>query len=243
MADDVGLVELRARVREDADIVNDTARYPDATIDRAIQAAGHFVYDNILSRFDRYGSTTGSLTNISTSGTVELWTAPTNFYRLYLIRGLVGNDWKELFPIPEELRVSLRNVIDPNGRPFYDFVGNSIQLLPAPTFNRQFVIEYAPTFPHLAVAVVGPPAVAAVDFPGVNGWEDAVVAYAVWKLKRRDDRVSPDDDTEVTRTLARISLQAGKRNEHRPRRLRDVYDVSGADTEYAPGPLELHRMT
>lgn len=234
--DDVSLVTLRTRLREHADIVNETARYPDATIDRLLDEAGHFVYDAILARFEGYNRTTGQATNAATSGTVEFWTIPANFYKLYLVRFNFTGLWVRLRLLREEERVSLRNSVTAILPPKYDLFGNTLQLLPAPSFDAQVFLEYAPTFPHLAV---GPPA---VDFPGVNGWEDAVLAHAKVLVRRRDDMDTADAERDEARTMARITLMAGSRNESEPRRLRDVYSRS-QDVEYAPSLIDLHYLT
>lgn len=223
MAATVTLTELRARVREVADMETgaQSSHFADNTeLDRAInRALKQLVNELTIARGDDYYATSTTTTTVAGTATTGL---PANFFQLLKVLVTDGSSWHTLDRWELEELAELRAMESAGGgASIFDYryrvIGANIEIRPVPTTSSHTLhIYYLKVFPALVAD--------ADTVDGINGWEDWAVYTAGADLLNKEE--SFEQARELLRQRAVLDRQikalAGSRDAGRPYTIQDV---------------------
>ena len=219
----VQLQQLRARVRERADLENSQFVTTDE-LDVYINQSVSELYDLLVAS---YGSDY-FLAEYAFSTVIgqEDYALPYNFYRLrgldltvnginYTIERFMfreRNRWQSASP------VLVYNSNIPNIR--YRIVGTNIRLQPEPAAVYAFTLHYVPTAMRLISTTD------TIESEIVDGWSEYIVLDAAIKCLNKEESDTTGLSARLERMRERIMSMA-ERDEGEPERVVDVHDLQG----------------
>lgn len=175
------LLQLRTRIRQRADLVNNNF-CTDIEINDYINTDTTELYDLLVAAYEDYFVNTSTLTTDGTNYSYALATAPTpvmtNFYKLMGIDRLLSSG--ATIPLRKwNWRERSKRAIS-SEYPRYRLQGDNIEFKIVPTGGLTLQIYWIPTCPLL---------VADIDtFDGVNGWEEIVVLNGAIKCLNKKEQ-------------------------------------------------------
>lgn len=164
---------------------------------------------------------------LQTTGGVDVYSLPTDFYRLRGVDAmqgpagatLLGNDWFRLEPYGFAERDRYRSVRYQAAIPKYHLEGQSIRLAPAPQGLVSINLWYVPVPPRLVSADQ------TVDM--VNGWEETIVQMVLCRCMERQRQDCSDFKVELTRQVTRLMDNSRDRDRGSPKRAIDPRAAGG----------------
>lgn len=215
------LSDITLRAQQRADMVNGTF-ISTSEWTSMVNASASALWDRLV---EAYGSDfeVASAYSITTDGTNDSYTLPTDFYRLLGVDlQLNGSQyvtiWK--FNFADRNRYTLPNIQTMWGRTNvrYRLRGGSIWFIPMPAANTVLRLWYAPRFTPLVNG--------ADTFDGINGWEEWIINDVAMKAKVKEES-SIDDLMKLQASQEeRLSHVMENRDAGAPP---TVVDVSGSN--------------
>lgn len=209
----VTLTQLRARVREAADMVGSGFVTDTATsLDAFINASADELWDILTTEFEDYAVSSTPLSVVASTGTYAL---PADFYKLLGVDLSVNGEEYPLqeFTFRERHRYKAGDLSSPE-LPMYRLEGSNLRLRPTPTAAYSGTLWYVPTRARL----VNP----ADELVGVSGWEEFVVVGAAIKCLLKEESDASALMAEKAALKIRIEEAAAVRNPGAPARVVDV---------------------
>lgn len=195
------LSEVRAAVRFRGDFRN-TVRFPDADVDREIQAAHSEWYELVCEANAGFFDTTSTVSTVANQEYVAL---PAN---TWVVRGVDrrdGSEWEAL----SQISIADRNrYSSTTGEPIaFRLTARGADLYPTPNTVYTLRFTYTPVVSSLGD-------VTPVDF--LNSWEEYVIYATLLRLAENEERGRNDWQERVDRQAMRIKSAAGARRSSEP---------------------------
>lgn len=211
------LADIRSIVRFRGDLRN-TVRFPDADIDKEIQAAFGEGYELVAKTNEGYYVTTGTA---STAAGTDFVALPTGTWEVHAIDRLDGSDYQPM------VRVGIK---DRNrwgatrGKPEgFRLTARGSDLYPTPDAIYTLRVTYTPVAPTLD----------ATSREFYNGWEEYTIFGALVRLYLNQNRDAAEWERQLAKQAARLPGAAGERNASGPEYL-NLYLSDGADWDIPP---------
>jgi hypothetical protein len=195
------LANLRDSVRFRGDYQN-VAKFPNADVNREIQAAWAELYELIADTYEGYWMTT-SATVTTQSAFMAL---PTDYWRVFGVDRMEGtNEWVEM----RRINTSDRNRFGSDtGKPVaYRLTARGVDFYPSPNGLHKFRVVYTPVAPALGEST-------AQEY--FNGWENYIVNGALLRLDQREQRPLDERIAVMDRERQRVMSAATRRNSQEP---------------------------
>jgi len=182
---------MRTRVRYAADIEGDTERFPDAQLNTLINDAAKEVWEEITGWNPEYFATSSDTVTVAGTPTVTVPATALDVLGVAVQHNSSSWIWCD--------RGTLAEIYDYNTddwwragptAPRYVLIGQTIHFYPTPSAATPVRVHFVPVCTTLAD---GPPA---VDFDGVNGWDQAIVYKAALAC------MAQDTDVEAVQIIA-----------------------------------------
>ena len=218
------LANLRADVRQRADVEGFTGRHPDTQLTRYINESCQALREIVSEAGWPYYLTAENQTMTTGQGYVL---SPDDFLRIYGFEVVDNGVAHEVLPMSFRDRTRYgggspsTTTEDTRGRPLYYDIhapwtgvsdeGMTIHLYPTPDSDYSYSLRYLPVFTDLSAD--------ADNFNGIAGWEEWVVLDAAIKVVTKDKDVNGNYKllaTERERVERRIRETAPKQNRGGP---------------------------
>lgn len=216
------LADITLRAQQRADMVSG-AFISSTEWTSMVNASASQLWDKLV---EAYGSDfeVASSYSITTDGTNDAYTLPTDFYRLLGVDlQITGSSYITLwkFNFADRNRYTLPNIQTLWGRTNvkYRLRGGSIWFIPLPAASTVLRLWYAPRFTPLSAS--------SDVFDGINGWEEWIVNDVAIKAKVKEE--SPIDDILKLQASQeeRLSHVMENRDAGAPPTTVDVYGMNG----------------
>lgn len=212
------LAQLRADVRQRADVESEDERHPDSDVDRYVNQGKAELRDLMIEVRGRSYFRSSPPQTITTVRGQTKYDLEADFLRLISIRrdGVMG---RTLDPFTPQQEPALRF---PNGGggafypSHYELQPGTIELLPSPAAGLVFIVDYIPASPDL---------VADDDLlDGYDGWEEFVVVVAARAIATKDQEwdLLHVLDADKKALTTRIQKLAPNRDAFRAETIKDV---------------------
>lgn len=195
----IDLATLRAAVRFRGDYQN-TSKFPNADVDREIQASFAEFYELVADTYEGYWDTSSNVT--TQRATIPL---PADVWRVQGIDRLDGDQYVELRQIGPGDR---NRFTTETGTPIaYRLMAAGPLLFPAADTTYTYRITYIPLAPALQESNAR---------EWFNGWENLVINLTLLKLDQREQKPLNERLAVIDRERARIVSGASKRKSQEP---------------------------
>lgn len=210
------LLQLRALVRQRADIEGDDERISDDELDGYINASFAELHDIIEKHHEDYFTTVTAEIVVTTDNTITL---PSDYNKTRLVQYKVGNVWVPLDQVPlREMHKFNVNSSSYDGERGYMIIQNALFLLPeespAGTYRHWYTMRYSPLVDDTD------------EVSDQQEWHVYGVVDAAIKCMAKDEADVSELMAEKVALLARIKSSSSGRDAGSPKR---VVDVRGDD--------------
>lgn len=211
------LADIRSIVRFRGDLRN-TVRFPDADIDKEIQAAFGEGYQIVAQSHEGFYDTDATVSTVIGQAYVA---APTGAWRLLAVDRLDGTEY---IPV-SRVGIKDRNRFgSTRGKPEgHRLTARGIDLYPTPDAVYTLRVIYTPVAPTLD----------ATQREFYNGWEEYTIYGALVRLYLNQNRDASEWERQLARSAAVLSEGASERNASGPEYL-NLYEPDGADWDLPP---------
>lgn len=197
----VTLDELRTRVRELADLEDDTDFVDTAELDGHINRALWALDDLLHKTWANY-----FVTEVAVTFSGATHALPADLYKLVAVDVQSGSTWHDLKPYVLAERNTLRNATTTTPQACkYQLMGTQLRFLPDMPAGTSAIITYYPMQPALALDGDSR------DYP--NGWEQHACLQAAILLLMKEERDSGPLERLLAAERARIEESAPLRDE------------------------------
>lgn len=220
MARTVTLTTLKNRCLQRADMVNTTFIDQTTELVDMINASVCELQDILIAAFgtDYYWSTY----SITADGTNSRYSLNSDFYKLLGVDLIIStNDYITLKPYMfserNRYKTSLARTVYDSTNIRYHIEANSINFIPTPAANQQFLLTYVPNAGTLSSG--------SDTVDGINGWEEYVVIDVAIKMRQKEETDTSDLERAKAMMLKRIQEMAEARDAGMAFRVTDVTSV------------------
>ena len=218
MANTATRATMRARVRQQADIVNST-HVTDAEINTWVDIGLSELHDILVSHFEDYLESSSDITTVS--GTSD-YALPSTFYKLLAADLVEGGTRYSLGRYMHRERNRYQDSVGGIGRYValfkYRVIGTNLRLVPTPTSARTVNLRFVPTYTELAADAT------LVNQAIPQGWEELAVMDAATKaaLKEESFELAQMLMAQKAAIFSRIMSCVDDRDSNEPAHMVDV---------------------
>lgn len=216
MAHTVNVNDVVTRIREMSDMEN-TQFVTDNEIIRRVNQSYRRLYNEIVSTFQDYFTTTDTITTVASTAEYDL---PDDFYKLVGVDYLDGDRPYSL----KRLEYSQRNTrLWPTTRPYaYVLRQETITIYPTPSSSDTLTVSYIPVPDDLA---------AGGSFNAFNGWDQYIVEQVSIQLLAKEESSTTELREQFALTRADIMSYFQSKDAGEAIKMRDIYDEAMGESD------------
>lgn len=212
------LAQMRATVRQLADLENQTDWADDDELDERLNEWLQALYDKLISaRGHEYYAKSTAVTLVGGTASYSL---PSDFYELSAVIATDGSRYQDVHPWQSQELAGLLDFEQTVGSvTIYDYhyriQAAQLEIRPKPTATGHTLeLRYIPSMTRLDADLD--------TFDGVNGWERYACLGAAVDFMNKEESDSSSLQMELRRIEARIDKLAGSRDAGHPERIQDT---------------------